>query len=300
MKRWIEVTGRNIKRAVASFAVLFIVLFLPLLGIKQLGNGIGLLKTNRASALPEFQNRKVDTATPPNLFDEPLISVTFDDGWETTYTVAAPILFKDGIRSTQYLVTGLLNNPDYLSIDQVKELQKNGQQIGCHTVTHPDLTTLGGSQLNDELSGCQQYFKQNQLGNIVDFAAPYGHTNDRSQKAIQYYFRSGRNTNGNIKNGVTDADVNLKDHFNQYDIIGVTVHHDTSVAELKQAVDYAIANNGWLVLTYHQAEERGSKFSLSQASLKKQLDYLSSTQVRIVTVGQVMDGLAAKYDGVKK
>lgn len=279
-----------------SVFVLTIILILPILGIWQWTNGLDLLKTNKASALPTFTARPVDKSSFPNVFEEPLITVTFDDGWETTYTVAAPLLLKNGIQSTQYLTTGLLGNPAYLSLDQVKELQKNKQQIACHTVTHPDLTKISDQQLDAELSGCINFFKLKGLGDVKDFAAPYGHTDQRVIDHIKKYYRSGRNTNGDPSNGVNEADVNFPSSINQYDIIGVTVHNDTTVEELKQAVDFTIAHKGWLVLTYHQAEEEGTKFSLSSDSLAKQLTYLSSTPIRIVTVGQVMDGLAAKYN----
>jgi peptidoglycan/xylan/chitin deacetylase (PgdA/CDA1 family) len=296
MKRWNrETVGRAFKHTAVSLLVCGVVLLLPLLGLKQWHSVFGLTNTNQATPLPAFANRSVDSADLPELFKQPLISITFDDGWETTYSVAAPLLMQNGIHSTQYVTTGLIGDPAYLSLDQVKALKNNGQQIACHTVTHPDLTTVDRTKLDSELSGCQQYFLKNNLGKTVDFAAPYGHTNSSVNNEVKKYFRSGRNTNGDITNGMTDADVNLPNTVNQYEIIGVTVHSDTTVEQLQNAVDYTIAHNGWLVLTYHQAEEAGSKFSLSSASLQKQLSYLSSTNVRIVTVGQVMDGLAAKY-----
>ncbi len=295
MKWW---TGRafrhGLKRGVTSILVCAVVVILPLLGLRQWRADAKLFRgNNKATPLPAFVQRPADVnKKPPKIYHEPLISVTFDDGWETTYTVAAPILTQDGIRSTQYLVTNLLNNPAYLSLEQVRALQDHGQQIACHTVSHPDLTKINAKELDYQLGGCQQFFIQKHFGTTQDFAAPYGHTNPAVIGSIKKVFRSERNTNGDLSNGVTDADINLPGVSNDpYNIIGVTVHSNTTVDQLKEAVDYAIAHNGWLVLTYHQAEEEGTKFSLSHQSLKKQLDYLSSTPVRIVTVGQVMDNL---------
>lgn len=285
---------RLLKQGFASVVVCGIILVLPILGLKQWRSAFGLLSTNKVSALPSFRQRPIDnTKKAPELFKEPLISITFDDGWETTYTVAAPLLAQNGIHSTQYIVTGLLDDPAYLSLDQVRSLQKNGQQIACHTVTHPDLTKLSTTDLNYQLKGCRQYFIQKDLGDTKDFAAPYGHTNPTVLGSIAQTYRSERNTNGDLSNGVSDADINLPSNFDPHNIIGVTIHDTTTIAQLQQAVDYAAANNGWLVLTYHQSEERGSKFSLSGDSLRKQLSYLSSQPVRIVTVGQVMDSLEA-------
>lgn len=292
MKRWQgSAIWSALKNGMVYTIVCAIVVVLPLLVIKQWRADASLLHTNKAASLPAFVSRPADSNKAPRLYKEPLITITFDDGWETTYTIAAPILMHDGIHSTQYLVTSLLGDPAYLSLDQVRALQQHGQQIACHTVSHPDLTKITPTELNYQLQGCQQYFAQKHFGNIQDFAAPYGHTNPAVIAGIEQVFRSERNTDGDLSNGVTDADVNVSSNTNPHNIIGVTVHDNTTVAQLKEAVDYTKAHNGWLVLTYHQAEEAGSKYSLRADSLKKQLDYLSGTSVRIVTIGQVMDNL---------
>jgi peptidoglycan/xylan/chitin deacetylase (PgdA/CDA1 family) len=293
MKRWNKVIRHGLKKGVASLLVCLIVLVLPVLGLKQWKADANLLSsTNKATPLPAFVDRPADLhKNPPRLYKEPLITVTFDDGWETTYTIAAPILARDGIHSTQYVVTGLLDNPAYLSLDQVRALQADGQQIACHTVSHPDLTKIDAEELHEQLAGCRQFLIRQHIVATQDFAAPYGHTDPAVIKGISQVFRSERNTDGDLSNGINEADVNLDGNADPYNIIGVTVHDDTTVQQLKAAVDYTVAHNGWLVLTYHQSEEEGSKFSLDSGSLKKQLDYLSSTQVRIVSVGQVMDNL---------
>jgi peptidoglycan/xylan/chitin deacetylase (PgdA/CDA1 family) len=294
MKRWKgRAIWRGLKRGITSLLVCAAIIILPLLGLRQWHADFGLLNsTNKATPLPAFVPRPADSnKKPPRLYKEPLITITFDDGWETTYTIAAPLLTRDGIHSTQYLVSNLLDNPAYLSLSQVKVLQQHGQQIACHTVSHPDLTKVTAQELNYQLRGCQQFFIKQHFGTLQDFAAPYGDTNPTVIAGIKQVFRSERNTNGDLSNGVTDADINVPGDSDPYNIIGVTIHENTTVAQLKQAVDYTVVHNGWLVLTYHQSEEAGSKFSLSSASLQKQLAYLSSTPVRIVTMGQVMDNL---------
>src|ERR1041384_2071636 len=110
MKRWKHWTlWRGLKRGAASLFVCAIVLILPLLVLRQWHHDVTLVSdTNKATPLPAFADRAADKGKkPPRLYKEPLITVTFDDGWETTYTIAGPILARDGIHSTQYLVTSL-------------------------------------------------------------------------------------------------------------------------------------------------------------------------------------------------
>ncbi len=293
-KRQPSKVSQAIKRGLASLFVCAIILGLPLLSLKQWHTDAGLIRGgNKATALPTFQERAVDkNSTSPQLFDEPLISITFDDGWESTYTTAAPLLMRYGIHSTQYLISGVINYPAYLSLDQVKALHANGQEIACHTVSHPDLTTLTDANLNYQLSGCQQYFSK-YFGNVTDFAAPYGHTNPKVIGSISQYFQSERNSNGDITNGISDADVNLPSSFDPHNIIGAAIRDNTTVDQIKQAVNYTIAHKGWLVLVYHQAGDDGSKFSLNSQKLAEQFAYLSSTPVRIATVNQVISALPA-------
>lgn len=294
-KRWNKRSvWHGIKHTFVSVLVCAVVIGLPLLGFRQWHTDANAIQTSKATPLPAFKTRSIDkTSRPPQLFKEPLLSISFDDGWETTYTVAAPLLMKDGIHSTQYVVSGVIGDPDYLSLSQIKALQANGQEIGCHTVTHANLTKLSAKDLNYQLAGCKQYFAKHGIGTVKDFAAPYGATNPTVIAAISHEFRSERSTYGELSDGVDDSDINLPSNFDPHNIVGITVHQGTTVQQLKEAIDYTKAHNGWLVLTYHQADDPNSKYSLSKDSLKQQLDFLSSQQIRIVSVGQVIDNLPA-------
>lgn len=278
------------KRGVTSLFVCVVVL-LPVISVgwwfKYLHSG----GERKATPLPAFAQRKVDSNSPPKLFQEPLISVTFDDGWESIYTVAAPLLQKNGIHSTQYLISSTTPDPGYMSAKQIKALRDSGDEIACHSVTHPDLTTLPDDKLAYELNDCKSNLQRQYGITPLSFASPYGHFNDHTIAAIKKSYTSHRDTNGDISNGIDEFDVNIKDKFNQYDIIAVTVRRDTPIWQLRQAVDYTIAHKGWLVLNYHQIDEGPSKFGLDPAVMSEQLSYLSSTPVRIVTVGQVISAM---------
>ncbi len=248
----------------------------------------------KATPLPPFQTRVVDSAkVAPQLFQEPLISVTFDDGYETTYEDALPILQKHGIRTTQYVLSGVESNPIYLSWDQIKAIQQAGHEIGCHTVNHPELTTISNDEVMQQLQGCKTTLSK-RYGPITDFASPYGAENASTLSSIKKVFASQRNTNGDSSNGVTNADVNTAAYFNSNNIIGMTVKHDTTLAELQQLVDFTIKNNGWLVLTYHQADDGPSKYALDPYRLDDQMNLLQHTSVRIITVHQAISSWEAE------
>jgi peptidoglycan/xylan/chitin deacetylase (PgdA/CDA1 family) len=296
-KRWKSGPLHAIKRGITSLFVCIVVL-LPLIftGV-QLGRMFAKPQDNRkATALPALNVRTIDKSSAPiKPFDEPLITVTFDDGWETVYTQAMPLLQNNGIPTTQYILSGVENDQHYLSFAQVKSIKQSGHEIACHTISHPDLTTLNQTELLQQLNGCKLTLQKELGGNsqVREFASPFGHNNDQTMAAIKQVFRSSRNTNGDIiTNQADDQDINTRANFDRYNIIAVTLRGDTTVGQLQAAIDYTVKHNGWLVLNYHQIEESDtSKFALTDKLLQKQLQAVNRAPARIVTMGQALDAL---------
>ncbi len=288
----------HVRGIVSSLVVIAIVLAYPAFSLLQVGNFFHKSDSRSSAALPVMTQRKVDTTTlTPQLFQEPLVSVTFDDGFESIYKTALPLLQKYGIHSTQYIIAGKFDDPFYVSESQVAQMQRGGHEIACHTMTHTDLTTLDDAGLEYQLGQCKSILTKD-FGIISDFASPYGAADEHTNAVTAKYFDSQRNTNGDPTNGVSNLDVNVEDGFQRFNIIGVTVRHDTTIKELQDLVKFARANNGWLVLTYHQADDaNSSQFAVDPAQLEKQLAYLSSTNVRIVTVHEALQ--ATKLSNVE-
>lgn len=285
---------KSIRDVITALVVFGIVLVVPVFSLIEFGRFFRGNDDRSAAALPAMSRRAIDDTTrPPQLFGEPLITVTFDDGAESIYKYAMPLLQKYGIHTTQYVLGGTADDPQYVSWAQIAQMQKSGHEIACHTMTHLDLTTLNDHDLDYQLRECRTVLSE-RYGAITNFASPYGAANTHTLDVIGKYFDSARNTDGDPTNGVTDVDVNTASNFNIYNIIGVTVRHDTSVDELKALVDYAKKTNGWVVLTYHQADEgTGSQYGVNADKLEKQFAYLSKTDVRIVTMRQALQTTTA-------
>ncbi|RBY77656.1 hypothetical protein DQ238_14735 [Geodermatophilus sp. TF02-6] len=77
--------------------------------------------------------------------DRPVL-LTFDDGSETHHSVALPTLQQFGFVGTFFPMTVVLDKPDWLSRDQVRELDQAGMTIGCHTYDHQRLDRLPADQ----------------------------------------------------------------------------------------------------------------------------------------------------------
>ncbi len=117
------------------------------------------------------------------------IAVTFDDGYESVFTFAYPILKKYGLKATVFV------NPDYcgkmntwdvnigwikfphLTWKQISELDDDGWEIGSHTMSHMDLTQIPNSLVYNELSDSLKVLK-NKVSNFCPYISyPFGNTN---------------------------------------------------------------------------------------------------------------------------
>lgn len=220
----------------------------------------------------------------PAGFSEGLVSLTFDDGWQSTYKNGLPLLKKYGLISTQYIISGYVGANQYMTAAQIKAFQAQGSEIGSHTITHPDLTTLTPSQLTQELQQSQISLR-NQFGNSVatDFASPYGAYNDNVITNIKKYYRSHRST---------DTGFNSKDNFNIYNIEVQNVDADTPNSQIEAWVNQAKAQHTWLVLVYHQVENTlapADIYAVKTSNLNTQLNYIKSTGITVKTISGALD-----------
>lgn len=63
--------------------------------------------------------------------------ITFDDGGRGAYLFAAPALEERGWRGHFFVATDFIDQPNFLSSDQIAELHQRGHVIGSHSASHP-------------------------------------------------------------------------------------------------------------------------------------------------------------------
>ena len=128
------------------------------------------------------------------------VIICFDDGPETQYTYALPLLKKYSYTATFFLFTNAIGRPHYLSWDQVTELSNEGMQIGCHSRFHPYLTRISSErELWDEIAGAKATLEAHLGKPVTVYAYPFGQYNEHIVELVKKAgYTCARGTNSGI------------------------------------------------------------------------------------------------------
>ena len=213
-------------------------------------------------------------------FNQGMVSLTFDDGWEDNYTSVLPVLAQYGYKSTQYYATTFIqgSGEEY----KVKAFADAGHEIGSHTITHPFLTKLTIAKIDNQLLKSKQYLESLVgVGQVTNFASPYGDYNATVLTEIQKYYRSHRST---------DEGYNSRDNFNPMNIRVQNMTSTTTLAQYQEWLAKAAADRTWLVIVYHRvADTELEQFDTPSADFALQMQSLSQSGLSVQTVSSALD-----------
>ena len=109
--------------------------------------------------------------------------LTFDDGYANFYKFAYPVLRRHGFGATVFVVTdqvGGLSQWDpgssapLMNWDQLRELSRQGIEIGSHTETHARLTRLPAADAKRQLETSRRVLEQSLGVPVHTLAYPFG------------------------------------------------------------------------------------------------------------------------------
>lgn len=111
-------------------------------------------------------------------------AISFDDGMRNNHSIALPILREYGIPATVYVTIGYIGGTSpwigaggdnhMLSEDEVRELAAAGWELGAHTMTHPDLSTLDYEACRQEIEGSKTALEEIGGVRVETLAYPFG------------------------------------------------------------------------------------------------------------------------------
>jgi peptidoglycan/xylan/chitin deacetylase (PgdA/CDA1 family) len=133
-------------------------------------------------------------------FPERSFALTFDDGYQSVYDNAFPILQRYGFSATVFLTVGKNGNTmksqrlpsmcerSMLSWREITEMHQRGMTFGAHTLTHPDLTRLSWERLEIEVAGGKAVIEDALGAEVASFAYPFGRYDSRCRELVSHHF----------------------------------------------------------------------------------------------------------------
>jgi peptidoglycan/xylan/chitin deacetylase (PgdA/CDA1 family) len=224
---------------------------------------------------------------------ETTVSLSFDDGSADQMT-ARQILAEHGLRATFFIISERIGMPRYLTSADLAAIYADGNEIGGHTVTHRDLTTLPQEEQREEICGGRQALLTRGYPQL-SFAYPFGHHDSISERLAQECgYLSARGSGG-----LTEYPAESVPPLNRWAIrTRNSVRPGDTVEELEASVRAAEATGGgWLTFVFHRVCEPSADpkcpadWRIAPADLDAFLGWLQGreligTQVR--TIGEVI------------
>ena len=211
------------------------------------------------------------------LFLNGAISLSFDDGWRSIYENALPILEKSKLKSTHFIISDCLDDaqfPQFMNLENIKELEKLGHEIGCHTAGHKHLIQESQSIIESEIFLSLKYLKDKDF-NVATFAYPYGGYDDRVIEIIkQAGFAGARST----INGYNTETTNL------FLLKCQAIKVDTLMSQVKEWIHESQEKNVWLILMFHQIDHEGQAWSTTLEILSQITDYILERKIQTLTI----------------
>jgi peptidoglycan/xylan/chitin deacetylase (PgdA/CDA1 family) len=104
-----------------------------------------------------------------------LVVLTFDDSAKSHYTTVRPILKRHGFRATFFVTEGFdfpTNKTDYMTWEEIAELDRDGFEIGNHTGNHASITKENVADLEDQLQAINDRCAAYRIPRTTSFAYP--------------------------------------------------------------------------------------------------------------------------------
>ncbi|MFN2591745.1 MAG: polysaccharide deacetylase family protein [Candidatus Dormibacteria bacterium] len=102
------------------------------------------------------------------------VLLTFDDGYADFATAAAPVLERNGLVGTDFVVGGFIGRPNYMTAEQILDVAAHGMVIGAHTMHHVKLNTIPIDLARAEINDSKRTLELLLGRPVDDFAYPYG------------------------------------------------------------------------------------------------------------------------------
>jgi peptidoglycan/xylan/chitin deacetylase (PgdA/CDA1 family) len=166
-----------------------------------------------------------------NQIDKPYIALSTDDGFKNNMA-AAQIFNKYDAKACFFINPGLIDEHDFETIkmhckvklhlppvefltwNEVKELQVQGHEIGGHTMYHDNIVNMSEQAIEEDMKLSYEILNKN-CGPVKHFAFPYGRFSHFNKTGRELVFKVGYQTCSSAERG---CHINPTKHLNATDL----------------------------------------------------------------------------------
>ena len=193
-------------------------------------------------------------------FDEPILSVCFDD-FPHSAIEGARVLEEHGGRGTFYASAGLsrIDGPSGpgFEAEDLARLAEAGHEIGCHTFAHRDCARLGAFEtLLDLAKNRDALASMGHAGELQSLAYPYGETSNQLKAALPPRFSCARGILPGLNMGCVDLA-----QLHAFPLFGA------GFAQARQLLKRAAKRRAWMIVFTHDVADKPSPWGTSPSDL---------------------------------
>jgi peptidoglycan/xylan/chitin deacetylase (PgdA/CDA1 family) len=290
---------------------------------------IGILSISSFAGIG-FIHSLLATSIDTNGFYDKVVILNFDDGRLSQYTNAIPILDKYGFKATFYVVCNYIGKKDgYMDWKEIKALQKEGHDIGSHSMNHVRLEKLSKKNVEYEVGQSKRCLQDHGI-NAKSFAYPFDSGSDDKTviNIVAKYYEIGRTAsdalaflrcdNPKIQPTQTDCrtytDKDGLTYANRYTVrawsqdaarIEDSASDNTMADKFIRIVDSQIKYNnaGTIkaipIIIYHRVGDSGNLYNTDIKLFNAQMKYLHDNGYKVLTMADLAYDDKSNYLYVK-
>lgn len=242
----------------------------------------------------------IDSTT--TTFPKGVVSLTFDDTWDSQFTAARPAMDVYGYRGTMYTIADLVGTASHCTLDQLRRMQdQSGWEIAGHAFTAANhntrLTNLTAAQVDADVAAMKRWLLQNRFDGD-SFAYPGGefsYTTDLVwvEDIAARYFSHARSILGQALRSIETFPPPMPWRMRSCSAIsGLNSSNGwtqpTGIVAAGGVLDRLAAGGGWWIATFHEITS-GAAANTGQCSAADFASILSGINSRGIAVLPVSD-----------
>ncbi len=238
-----------------------------------------LIKQNGTLTIDNAALRSSGTGGGGGIFSTGAVTFRFDDNLSSQLDNAMPRLEAAGFPATFYVISQITGDDGFdgfMTHAEIASLPGRGFEVGAHTRTHPDLTTLSSSQKQAEICGSRQDILSWGVPSVTTFAYPFGAYDAATDAVVKSCLSAAATSNGGYVTPSSDP----------YQLERQSIQNSTTLAQVRSWVDAAAANHTWVILEFHGIENSGDQYSMTPTLFAQVVSYVKQKGIPVVTIAE--------------